>query len=118
MLKLREGIEIYVSLEPTDMRKSIDGLIWLIKNEFNENPQSGHLFLFFNKHKDKAKIIFWDRNGFVLHYKRMEKHRFHSPKLSDTKQIMITEVQLHGLLAGLDFMLMSKFAEINYHEYA
>lgn len=118
MLRLREGIEVYVSLEPADMRKSIDSLIWLVKNQFNETPQSGHLFLFFNKNKDKAKIIFWDRNGFVLLYKRMEKHRFHLPKLADTKQIIITEVQLHGLLAGLDFMLMSKFTEINYHEYA
>ena len=118
MLKLREGVEIYVSLEPADMRKSIDSLIVLVTNEFEKNPQSGHLFLFFNKNKDKAKIIYWDRNGFVLHYKRMEKHRFNIPKLSDTKQIMITEVQLHGLLAGLDFMLMSKFTEINYYEYA
>lgn len=118
MLKLREGIEIYVSLEPADMRKSIDGLICLVNNEFNENPQSGHLFLFFNKNKDKVKIVFWDRTGFVLHYKRMEKHRFHLPKLADAKQLTITEVQLHGLLAGLDFMLMSKFTEINYHEYA
>lgn len=56
MLKLREGIEVYISFEPIDMRKSIDSLIWLVKNDFNEHPQSGHLFLFFNKSKDKAKI--------------------------------------------------------------
>lgn len=104
MLKLREGIEVYVSLNPIDMRKSIDSLVWLVKNNFNEDPQSGHLFLFFNKNKDKMKLVFWDRTGFVLHYKRMEKHRFNVPKLTDTNPIIITEVQLHGLLAGLDFM--------------
>ena len=118
MLKLRPGVEIFVSLETIDMRKAIDSLTCLIQNEFNENPQSGHLYLFFNKNKDKVKIIFWDRNGFVLHYKRMEKQRFHVPKLGDTNRLIVTEVQLHGLLAGLDYMLMSRFSEINYQEYA
>ncbi|MBA2653557.1 MAG: IS66 family insertion sequence element accessory protein TnpB [Gammaproteobacteria bacterium] len=118
MLKLRQEVEVYISLEPIDMRKAIDSLVCLVINEFSENPQSGHFFLFFNKRKDKVKIVFWDRNGFVLHYKRMEKHRFHIPKITDTNKLIITETQLHGLLAGLDFMLMSKFNEINYHEYA
>lgn len=117
MVKINQGVEIYISLETIDMRKAIDGLVCLVEKHFNQNPGSGHLFLFFNKHKDKVKIIFWDRNGYVMHYKRLEKHRFHFPKLTDTKQIIITEVQLHGLLAGLDFMLMGKFTEINYHEY-
>jgi transposase len=117
MIKLRPGVEVYVSLEAIDMRKAIDGLVCLVANEFNEDPQSGHLFLFFNKSKDKVKIVFWDQAGFVLHYKRMEKHRFHVPKLGGTNRLIITEVQLHGLLAGLDYMLMSKFTEINYHEY-
>ncbi len=117
MLKLRENIEVYVCLEPIDMRKAMNGLLCLVANEFKENPQSGNLFLFFNKSKDKVKIIYWDRNGYVLHYKRLEKHRFYLPKLSEQK-LMITETQLHGLLAGLDYMLMGQFNEINYQKYA
>jgi len=62
MLKLREGIEVYVFLEPIDMRKAMNGLFCLVVEEFKKYPQSDHLFLFFNKGRDKVKIIYWDRN--------------------------------------------------------
>lgn len=118
MLKLREGVKVFVSIEPIDARKSIDSLSALVSASFKDNPQSGHLFLFFNKAKDKVKIIYWDNNGFVLHYKRLEKHRFVVPKLIGLTQLEISETQLHGLLAGLDFTLMRHFPEINYYQYA
>lgn len=117
MLKLREGIKIYVSTQPIDARKSIDSLSSQVVEVFKTNPQSGHLFLFFNKARDKVKILWWDCNGFILHYKRLEKHRFMVPKFSG-HQLEISETQLHGLLAGLDFNLMRHFPEINYHQYA
>lgn len=79
MFKLRQGIQIYVSLSSIDMRKSIDSLSALVLQEFNQDPQCGHLFIFFNRGRDKAKVLFWDRNGYALHYKRMEKHRFVVP---------------------------------------
>ena len=118
MLKLREGIKVYVSVDPIDARKSIDGLTALVMDVFKENPQSGHLFLFFNKYRDKVKILWWDNNGFILYYKRLEKHRFVLPKFSELNTLTISETQLHGLLAGLDFMLMRHFPEINYYQYA
>jgi transposase len=120
MLKLREGIKVYVSLNPIDARKSIDSLSQLVIDQFKDNPQSGHLFLFFNKARDKVKVLWWDTNGFILHYKRLEKRRFHLPKLarSNINQLEISETQLHGLLAGLDFTPMKHFPEINYHHYA
>lgn len=117
MLKLRDGMKILVSTEAIDARKSIDSLSCLVLDAFKDNPQSGNLFLFFNKTRDKVKILYWDKNGFVLHYKRLEKHRFKVPKLDSMKQLEITEMQLHGLLAGLDFVLMGEFSEINYHQY-
>lgn len=118
MLKIREGFKILVNIEPIDARKSIDSLACLIPEKFCDNPQSGNLFLFINKARDKVKILYWDNNGFVLHYKRLEKHRFKVPKLTTLNQIEITEAQLYGLLAGLDFMLMRQFNEINYYQYA
>ena len=117
MLKLREGVKILVSREPIDARKSIDSLSCLVPDKFCDNPQSGNLFIFFNKAKDKVKILYWDYTGFVLHYKRLEKHRFKVPKLNGLEQMEITEAQLFGLLAGLDFMLMGKFNEVNYYQY-
>jgi transposase len=118
MLKLRDGVKVYVSVDTIDARKSIDSLAALVVDIFKENPQSGHLFLFFNKSRDKVKILWWDNNGFVLHYKRLEKHRFVLPKFSELTTLNISETQLHGLLAGLDFMLMRHFPEINYNQYA
>jgi transposase len=116
MIKLRSGVQIYLSTSPTDMRKSIDTLSVLVADAFQHSPQSGHLFIFFNRGRDKVKILFWDKNGFVLYYKRMEKRRFVLPTSSAVMQWEITEVQLNGLLAGLDFEIMGDFEEINYEE--
>lgn len=117
MLKLNPEIKIYVSIKPIDARKSIDGLMNLVQ-ENNFQPQSGYLFLFFNKSRDKVKCIYWDRNGYVMHYKRLEKHKFVIPKLHSQAHLEITETQLQGLFAGLDFVLMKQFSDINYCQYA
>jgi transposase len=118
MIKLRDEVKIYVSMQAIDARKSIDGLSFLVQDYLEENPQCGNLFIFFNKSRDKVKILWWDANGFVLHYKRLEKRRFVIPKLQGLNKLEISETQLHGLLAGLDFSLMRHFPEINYHQYA
>ncbi len=118
MLKLRDEVKIYVSMQAIDARKSIDGLCGLILENFKDNPQCGNVFIFFNKSRDKVKILWWDANGFVLHYKRLEKRRFVLPKLNGIEKLEISETQLHGLLAGLDFSLMRHFPEINYYQYA
>lgn len=117
MLNVIEGTKIFVSLKPIDMRNSINGLSAAIGDIFGESPMSRHLFLFYNKARDKVKLIFWDRNGFVLYYKRLEKGRFKINKSLDKKTIELTENQLHWLFAGLDFELMNEFNEINYSEY-
>ncbi len=117
MLKFRDETKIYVSTQLIDARKSIDGLCALVLEHFADNPQCGNVFIFFNKSKDKVKILWWHANGFALYYKRLEKHRFVLPRnISETMEI--TQAQLQGLLAGLDFSLMRHFPEINYHQYA
>ena len=117
MLSVREGTKIYVSLQTTDMRKAMNGLSALVVDVLLQSPQSGHLFLFFNKSKDKVKVLFWDRNGFVLYYKRLEQHKFHIPRLNDSTVLEVSEAQLHGLLAGFDLTLMQQFSDINYSEF-
>jgi transposase len=114
MLKIGRESQIYISLSPIDMRKSIDSLSALVVEEFQNDPQSGHLFVFHNRSRDKVKILYWNKNGFVLHYKRMEKHRFVIPKLNDRVQLAISETQLHGLLAGLNFEIIGEFDELDY----
>jgi transposase len=117
MLKFHEEIKIYVSTRPVDARKSIDGLCTMVLEHFSDNPQCGNVFIFFNKAKDKVKILWWNANGFALYYKRLEKHRFVVPR-NAIETLEITQAQLHGLLAGLDFSLMRHFPEISYHHYA
>lgn len=114
MLKVRSGSEIYVSLEPIDMRKSINGITIMVQQVFSKPLQGGNLYVFFNRDRDKAKVLWWDRNGFALHYKRLERHRFVVPTPNGNNQVSINETQLNGLLAGLDFTLMGEFEEIEY----
>lgn len=119
MLNLREGLSVYVSLEPMDMRKAINGLVLWVSEELKRPVQSGDLFVFVNRFKDRVKILYWDRNGFVLYHKRLERHKFCLPKPDDINgdALMLTQNQLHGLLAGLDITLVRQFSEICYDEF-
>lgn len=99
------------------MRKSINGLSALVLDVFDQSPQSKDIFLFYNKARDKVKLIFWDRNGFVLYYKRLDKGKFKLRKSNDHQTIEIAESQLQWLIAGLDFQLMHEFKELNYSKY-
>jgi len=117
MLTLRENLQVFIQLEPVDFRKSINGLSAIVFDELKQNPQSGHLFVFYNKTKNKLKLLYWDRNGFVLHYKRLERERFRIPKKVKDGVIEINQDQLNWLLAGLDFLLMNTFSELNYSHY-
>ncbi len=66
MLSLPPTVKIFVSREPADMRKQFDGLVALVVNVIDEAPQSGHLF-FFNKRRDRVKLLWWDRSGYTLY---------------------------------------------------
>lgn len=112
-----KDVGIYLSLSPVDMRKSIDGLSGLVMDLLEQSPQSGHLFVFYNRARDKIKILYWDKNGFVMHYKRLEKGRFKLKGLEKDGSILLTENQLQWLLAGLDFRVMEAFSHLNYENY-
>lgn len=116
MILLRKDIKIYFYVPIVDMRKAIDGLTVLIIEALENEPQSGDLFIFRNR-SDKVKIIYWDRNGFILHYKRLEKGKFKFPKICKKDKFEISSEQLSWLLAGLDFVLMEEFSELNYENY-
>lgn len=62
--------------QPTDMRKSFDGLSGIVRNHLLANPQNGDVFLFINKERDKIKLLHWTAGGYVLYYKQLEKGRF------------------------------------------
>lgn len=73
--------------EPIDMRKSFDGLIALTKSALGEDPLSGSLFVFLNRRGNYLKLVFWDRTGFCLFAKRLERGRFSLPGTNRTCQL-------------------------------
>ena len=100
MLTISPTIRIYICLAPADMRKSIDGLSAMAASELQEDPLSGHLFLFRNRRGDRLKVLSWDRNGYALWYKRLEKGRFSFPRQTSGK-IAIDAPTFQLLVGGL-----------------
>lgn len=95
-----------------DFRKQLDGLIVLVSDHLHLNPTSGQLFLFRSRTGNKIKMLWWDRNGFWLFYKRLEKGCFQFPSLNDCP-IELTRDQLGWLLSGLDCLKHALLPEVN-----
>jgi len=101
MLTVPPSVRIYLATEPADMRCSFDGLMARVEGVLTEDPFSGHLFVFRNRRGDRVKILFWDRSGFCLWYKRLEKGTFHFPSAS-TASLEVEAAELMLLLEGID----------------
>jgi transposase len=103
MLGLPPSVRIYFATELVDMRNGIDGLRAIVEGALKKDAYQGHLFVFVGKAKDKVKILFWDRNGFVLYLKRLERGRFQLPVVdARTKHVAMEAAQLAMLLDGID----------------
>lgn len=109
MLSLPPSIRIFVSTQPTDMRKSFDGLAGLVETVIRQSPTSGHLFLFINRNRDRLKILYWDRDGLAIFYKRLEQGAFQMPRPRDENDsdsqptsLEIRADELAMLLGGID----------------
>lgn len=108
MLTLPPAVRIYLSLEPADLRKSIDGLSALVRMQ-GHDPLSGHLYLFVSRRGDRIKLLCWDRGGFVLYYKRLECGRFCLPRiLPGAREVELEAAQLAMLLDGLDVRAVAR----------
>jgi transposase len=94
-------VRVYVAVGSVDMRKNIDGLSMLVAREFNLDPFGGQLFVFGNRRRNMMKVLYWDRNGFCLWQKRLERDRFRWPE-SGTEILELEPRQLQWLLDGLD----------------
>lgn len=89
--------------EPTDMRKSFDGLCGLVTDKLGQNPMSGDLFIFVNKPRNRIKLLRWETGGFVLFYKRLEQGTFRlpTPSLSIDKKLIIDYSELVMIINGI-----------------
>ncbi len=103
--------DIWLYPKPIDFRKQIDGIVMLIADHLQLNPASGQLFLFRNRTANKIKLLWWDKNGFWLCYKRLEKGKLKFPPIID-QALELTRDQLSWLLSGLDCMKQLSLPEI------
>jgi len=102
MLTLPPQMRIYAHLSPTDMRKSFDGLCALVRSSFQADPTDGSLFLFINRRRDRIKMLYWDRDGLAIWYKRLERGTLESLRAADGEAtIELDAVQLAMLLGGV-----------------
>ena len=103
MFTLPSAVQVFVCLQPTDLRKSFDSLAVLISATIGQNPLSGHLFVFLNRSHDRVKIMFWDRSGYCLYYKRLEVGTFRLPiRTDDSRNSGSGELSLPDLLLMLE----------------
>ena len=100
MLSLTAATRIYLYRGPCDMRKSFDSLCGLIRSELGADPLSGSLFVFVNRRRNMVKLLYWDRDGLAIWYKRLERGGFTPPVLRAQKH-QIDRRQLSMLLEGV-----------------
>lgn len=97
-----QRVSIYVRPGWTDMRKEINGLAVLVGEELTCEPLSGDLYLFCNRRRTHLKVLYWDKSGFALWLKRLEKAKFPWPE-GEARARQITFEELRMLLEGIDF---------------
>jgi transposase len=104
MLSLPPSVTISVCAEPVDMRKQFDGLAAIVGDQLGEDPLSGHLYVFFNRNANRLKVLWWDRGGYALLYKRLERGRFVFPKRvkAGARSVRVDAGELAPILEGID----------------
>jgi len=102
MLSLPPAVRIFVARDATDLRKSFDALGALVPRVLGEDPFSGHVFCFFNRRRDRVKLLVWDRSGFWLFYKRLEGGRFPVPAPGGAARVEWTARDLFLVLEGIE----------------
>lgn len=100
MLALSPSTRVYLAAGHTDLRRSIDGLTLVVAGHLALDPLSGHLFVFCNRRRTMVKVLYWDRNGFCLWQKRLEKEFFRWPKEGDVV-VQVGARELMWFLEGL-----------------
>ena len=104
----REVSRILAYRHPVDMRKSFDGLVGLVKNALGEDPLSGTLYVFINRRRTYVKSVYWDRTGFCLFAKRLERGRFTLPGDKETFELseQAFRLLLDGIVLGMSRRLL------------
>lgn len=112
MFRLDEGLKVYLHREPVDFRLNINGLAILVEQALGLDPFAACVYVFSNRRRDRIKILGWQRNGFWLLMKRLEKDRFIWPSAQAVPALTVE--QLHWLLEGIDIALVRRHPHLRY----
>lgn len=110
------GVEVFVGLEPIDLRWSFDRLAGVVVERLGREPRSRALFVFFGKRRSALKVVFFDGTGLCLFYKRLDRGTFAVPESrGDSRSVRLTEAELDDLLSGLTLEAMTRKATRRVH---
>jgi transposase len=107
MITVPSSTRIFLCIEPVDMRRSFDSLAEVVRNHLGEDPLSGHLFVFRNRNEDTVKLLYWDRDGYAIWYKRLQRGTFALPSGSSAG-LEIDSMAFAMLLNGIDLRNIRK----------
>lgn len=116
MKSVREFKGVFLHREPVDMRKAISGLSQIVEGEAMGTLMAPHLFVFCNRKRDLMKVIYFDRSGFAMWVKRVEKEKFPWPKRHEDVVVTLTPDQFQWLLDGYDVWKMKPFEELHFRQ--
>ena len=102
MLSLPPSVKIWIATTPVDLRKGFDGLAAIVQGEWRRDLYAGHLFVFLGKRANRCKVLFWDRGGLVVYYKRLEQGRFRPDPGGGASHVELDGTALAMLLDGID----------------
>jgi transposase len=115
MLSLAATQRVLVHARPIDFRKAHDGLCALVRDAMRDDPFSGGVFVFWNTAKDRVKLLVWDRNGFWMLYKRLERGRFPFDLADDATHVEIDRARLSMLLDGIEWKNAKRSSRFTSH---
>jgi transposase len=101
MINFPPTVRIYLAVQPADMRRGFDGLAALTTSVIGQDPLSGHLFVFCNRRRDRMKMLYWDRDGFAVWMKRLERGVFNLPTPA-CDRVEVTPAEMAAILEGID----------------
>jgi transposase len=102
VLTLPPGVRVFVATERVDGRKGMDGLSVLVRTRFGEDPLSGTMFVFFSRRADRVRVLYWDRDGYVLLTKRLEIGTYQLPWDAEQGRVIIEAAELLLVLEGIE----------------
>jgi transposase len=101
VLSLPPSVRIFIATQPVDGRKGVDSLTAMVRSTLAHDPLSGHLYVFFSRRCDRVRVVYWDRNGFAMWTKRLERGRFH-PVFSTDGRLSVSAIEAAELALVLE----------------